>query len=98
MGPDLLPPCQPSEQRCQHGLAGGPAGGCGQGTKERATCWRRGEKALAVARQLLAEQEAFADIELFSLRAIASGKRLDIRLDNMTGGLIQQGVQIRREM
>ncbi|GAB4821074.1 hypothetical protein N2152v2_008120 [Parachlorella kessleri] len=43
-----------------------------------------GEKALEVARQLLAEQEAFSELELFSLRAIANGKRLDIRLDKMT--------------
>lgn len=38
-----------------------------------------------MARQLLSEREEFADIELFSLRAIATGKRLDIRLDKMTG-------------
>ncbi len=52
----------------------------------------RGERALAVARQLLSEQEAFGDIELFSLRAIASGKRLDIRLDKLSGPLDSWGL------
>ncbi|KAI3433874.1 hypothetical protein D9Q98_003676 [Chlorella vulgaris] len=47
-----------------------------------------GDKALAVTQQLLSSEEAsegaLADIELFSLRAIPSGQRLDIRLDKMT--------------
>jgi hypothetical protein len=42
-----------------------------------------------VTQQLLSSEEAsegaLADIELFSLRAIPSGQRLDIRLDKMTG-------------
>lgn len=49
----------------------------------------RGEKALAVVQQLLADPAAaggLQDIELFSFRAIPSSKRLDIRLDKMTGG------------
>lgn len=47
----------------------------------------RGDKALAVVQQLLANPEAeLEDIQLFSFRAIPSSKRLDIRLDKMTGG------------
>lgn len=51
-----------------------------------------GERALAVVQQLLAGGSAgeaahaeLADIQLFSFRAIPSAKRLDIRLDKLTG-------------
>jgi hypothetical protein len=47
---------------------------------------RRGEQALKVVQQLLAGQHAeLKDIQLFSFRAIPSSKRLDIRLDKLTG-------------
>lgn len=45
-----------------------------------------GEKALAVVQLLLSNsQSELRDIQLFSFRAIPSSKRLDIRLDKMTG-------------
>lgn len=51
-----------------------------------------GERALVVVQQLLAggseggaAHAELADIQLFSFRAIPSAKRLDIRLDKLTG-------------
>ena len=68
---------------------------------------RRGEKALAVVQQLLsgdgssrgsgdagdgeAEVDELADIQLFSFRAIPSSRRLDIRIDKMTGAVLGGG-------
>lgn len=54
-----------------------------------------GERALAVVQQLLgggsgggAAHAELADIQLFSFRAIPSAKRLDIRLDKLTGAAL----------
>ena len=52
----------------------------------------RGKTALEIAQRLLAggpgegEEAGFTDLELYSFRAVPSSKRLDIRLDKMTGG------------
>lgn len=59
------------------------------GTFRSTACGCRGEKALAVVQQLLdgssAAEAGLQDIRLFSFRAIPSSKRLDIRLDKLTG-------------